>query len=336
MDTININYLEDKFRQLQSSTSDGILNNIRKEGFKTFNKNGIPSARNEEWRFTSVGNLFKKEYNLSADNLKITASDIDAIRLPGSENADELVFVNGRYVPELSVIRSNEKECIIMPLEDAVKSEYENLVNEHLGKSSLFIKDGIHALNTSFIYGGVFIHVNKNRVLEHPVYLYHLSDTRNNHTLAQPRSLVYVDQSAKLQLIESFATIGTMDSFTNGVMEIVVNTNAIVEYYKIQNDTVNASQVTTTHVRQVGKSYAHAVTISLNGGLIRNNMNIVMEAEGNEAHLYGLYLLKGNTLVDNHTLVDNTKPNCFSNEFYKGILDDNASGVFSGKIFVRP
>src|SRR6185312_14529012 len=72
------------------------------------------------------------------------------------------------------------------------------------------------------------------------------------------------------------------------------------------------------------------------GGLIRNNINIVMEAEGNEAHLYGLYLLNGNTHVDNHTLVDNTKPNCFSNEFYKGILDDNSSGVFSGKIFVRP
>ena len=335
MDTINLNYLEDKFRLLQSSTADDILNNIRKEGFKNFNKSGIPSPRNEEWRFTSVGNLFKKEYNLSTDNLKITSSDIAAIRLPGSENANELIFVNGRYVPELSVIRSNEKECIIMPLEDAVKSEYKDLVNEHLGKSSLFIKDGIHALNTSFIYAGVFIHVNKNQVLKHPVYLYHLSDTRNNHTLAQPRSLVYVDESAKLQLTESFTTIGPMDSFTNGVMEIVVNTNAIVEYYKVQNDVANASQVTTTHIRQIGKSYAHAVTISLNGGLIRNNMNIVMEAEGNEAHLYGLYLLKGNTHVDNHTLVDNTKPNCFSNEFYKGILDDNASGVFSGKIFVR-
>ena len=336
MDTINIEYLGDKFNQLQSANADGILSNIREEGFKSFNKKGIPTLRNEEWRFTNVSNLFRKEYNLPKDNFEINTSDIDSIRLPGYAHANELVFVNGSYIPEVSVIRSNEKECIIIPLENAVKNGYKNLVNEHLGKSSLVIKDGIHALNTSFIYGGVFIHVNKNQVLEHPVYLYHLSDTRNSHTLAQPRSLVYVDQSAKLQLIESFATIGSMDSFTNGVTEIVVNTNAIVEYYKIQNDVVNASQVTTTHIRQIGKSYAHGVTISLNGGLIRNNMNIVMEAEGNEAHLYGLYLLKGNTHVDNHTLVDNTKPNCFSNEFYKGILDDSSSGVFSGKIFVRP
>lgn len=336
MDTININYLEDKFNNLQSCNTGGILNDIRKEGFKAFNKNGIPTARNEEWRFTGISNLFKKEYNLSADNLKITASEIDAFRLPDYKNANELVFINGKYTPELSHIRSSEKECVIMSLEDAAKGEYKDLVNEHLGKSSLFVKDGVHALNTSFIYDGVFIYVHKNQVLEHPVYFYHFSDTRNNHILAQPRSLVYVDQSAKAQLIESFITIGSMDSFLNGVMEVVVNTNAIVEYYKVQNDVANASQVNTTHIRQIGKSYVHAVTISLNGGLIRNNMNIVMEAGGNEAHLYGLYLLKGNTHVDNHTLVDNTKPNCFSNEFYKGILDEKSSGVFSGKIFVRP
>ena len=338
MDTININYFGEKYNQLQSSNPDGIISDIRKKGFNTFNKAGLPTLRNEEWKYTGISNLFKKEYHLSEDELKttITNSDINSIRLPGYENANELVFVNGKFMPGLSTIRSSEKAFIVLPLEEAAKGIYKELVNEHLGKSSLFIKDGIHALNTSFIYGGVFIHANKNQVLEHPVYLYHLADTRNNHTLAQPRSLVYVDESAKLQLVESFTTIGSMDSFTNEVMEIVVNTNAIVEYYKIQNDVINASQVGTTHVRQIGKSYVHAVTVSLNGGMIRNNMNLVMEAAGNEAHLYGLYLLKGNTHVDNHTLVDNTKPNCFSNEFYKGILDDNATGVFSGKIFVRP
>ena len=336
MDTINIDYLEEKFNILQSSDAVGVLNNIRKEGFKTFNKSGVPTTRNEEWKFTSINNLFKKQYNLQEENINITGKDIDAIRLPGFENANELVFINGKYVSELSIIRSSETACTIMSLEDAIKSNYKDLVNEHLGKSSLVVKDGIHALNTSFIQEGVFIYVNKNQVLENPVYIYHLSDTRNNHTLAQPRSLIYVDQSAKVQLVETFATIGSMDSFTNEVMEIVVNTNAIVEYYKVQNDTANASQVTTTHIRQIGKSYAHAVTISLNGGIVRNNTNIVMEAEGNEAHLFGLYLLKGNTHVDNHTLVDNTKPNCFSNELYKGILDDSSSGVFSGKIFVRP
>ena len=145
-----------------------------------------------------------------------------------------------------------------------------------------------------------------------------------------------MDKSAKLQIVENYATLGPMDSFTNEVIEIIVDTNAIVEYYKIQSDLITASQVGTTHIRQIGKSYVHTFTVSLNGGMIRNNTDIIMEAAGNEAHMYGLYLLKGRTHVDNHTLVDNTKPNCFSNEFYKGIIDERATGVFSGKIFVRP
>lgn len=338
MDPINIAYFGEKFNQLQSSNPENMISDIRNEGFKTFNKAGLPSFKNEEWKYTKISTLFNKEYQLPEDGIKseITGADVDAIRLPGSENADELVFANGKFAPELSVIRSSEQELVILPLEEAAKGTYKELVAAHLDKSSRFINDGIHALNTSFIYGGVFIYVNKNKVLQHPVYLYHIADARENHMLAQPRSLVFVDKSAKLQIVETYATLGSMDSFTNEVVEIVVDTNAIVEYYKIQNDKVNASQVGTTHIRQIGKSYVHAFSIALNGGMIRNNTDIIMEAAGNEAHMYGLYLLNGLTHVDNHTLVDNTKPNCFSNEFYKGIIDDYATGVFSGKIFVRP
>lgn len=338
METINTNYFEDKFRKLQSADKDKIFNNLREEGFTTFNKTGLPTLRNEEWKYTAIGNLFKKEYHFVEDEkgTTISSSDIDSIRLPGFENANEIVFVNGIFNPAFSSIRSDEKELIVLPLEEAAAGIYGDIIKKHLGKSSNIVKDGIHALNTSFIYGGLFVKVNKNQVLKQPVYMYHLSDARNNHTLSQPRILVYVEGSAKIQLVESYATIGMMDSFTNGVTEIIIDNNAIVEYYKIQNDGVNASQVSTTHIRQIGKCYAHAVTISLNGGTIRNNMNLVMEAEGNEAHLYGLYLLKGSTHVDNHTIVDNTKPNCLSNELYKGILDDQSTGVFSGKIYVRP
>jgi len=337
MNAINIDYLGEKFNQLQSSNPENIISNIRKEGFNTFNKAGLPGFKNEEWKYTKISTLFNKEYHLSSErNSEIKLADVDAVRLPGFKNADELVFANGKFVPELSTIRSLENQLIVLPLEEAAKGIYKELVEAHLDKSSRFINDGIHALNTSFIYGGVFIYVNKNQVLDRPVYLYHISDARENHTLSQPRSLVFVDKSAKLQLVESYTTIGSMDSFTNEVIEIVVDTNAIVEYYKIQNDVITASQVGTTHIRQIGKSYVHAFTVSLNGGMIRNNTDIIMEAAGNEAHMYGLYLLKGRTHVDNHTLVDNTQPNCFSNEFYKGVIDDYATGVFSGKIFVRP
>lgn len=338
MEKINLEYLGEKFNKLQTIDPDNLLIDVRREGFKNFNKKGLPTFKNEEWKYTSVSDLFKKEYHLTEDevNTGISKSHVDEIRLPGFENANELVFANGKFVPELSTIRSSKEQLVILPLEEAANGIYRDLVKEHLGKSTLFINDAIHALNTSFIYGGVFIYAVKGQIIGNPVYLYHVSDATENHILAQPRSLIFADRSSKLQLVETYKTIGSMDSFTNEVVEVVVNGNAILEYYKFQNDGANGSHVGTTHIRQIGKSYAHTLVISLDGGMIRNNTNIIMEAAGNEAHMYGLYLLKGNSHVDNHTLVDNRMPNCFSNELYKGVMDERSTGVFSGKIFVRP
>ena len=335
---VDVSYFKDRFEQLQNASTDSEIGNIRIKGFDTFNKTGLPALRNEEWKYTGISSLFDKVYHFAGDDgkLAITQSDVEAIRLPGHQQANELVFVNGRFMSAFSTIRSSDDQLIVLPLEQAAKGIYKKLVKEHLGQSSSYIKDGIHALNTSFIYGGVFIHVAKGMELEHPVYLYHLSDVREHHKLSQPRSLVYVDEGSKLQLVETYKTIGTSDGLTNEVMEMVVNGNALVEYYKIQNDAANASQVSTTHIRQTGRSFVHAVTITLSGGIIRNNMNLVLEAAGNEAHLYGLYMIKGRTHADNHTLVDNREPNCLSNQLYKGIVDDNATGVFNGKIMVQP
>ncbi len=338
MEKINLEYLGEKFNQLQRIDPDNLLTDVRREGFKNFNKKGLPTFKNEEWKYTSVSDLFKKEYHLTEDEVKtgISKSHVDEIRLPGFENANEVVFANGKFVPELSTIRSSKEQLVILPLEEAANGIYKDLVKEHLGKSTLFINDAIHALNTSFIYGGVFIYAVKGQIIGNPVYLYHISDATENHILSQPRSLIFADRSSKLQLVETYKTIGSMDSFTNEVVEVVVKDNAILEYYKIQNDGPNGSHVGTTHIRQIGKSYAHTLVISLDGGMIRNNTNIIMEVAGNEAHMYGLYLLQGNSHVDNHTLVDNRMPNCFSNELYKGVMDERSTGVFSGKIFVRP
>lgn len=335
---INVSYFKERFEQIQNTNTNDEIAAIRLKAFNTFSKDGLPTLRHEEWKHTGISSLFQKEYQQSIDDIKpdIFMSDIDDIRLPGHIQANEIVFVNGLFMPELSTIRSKGFQLTVMSLEEAGSGKFKEIVKEHLGHSSGYMKDGIHALNTSFIYDGVFIYLPKGQELEYPVYLYNVSDARHYHTLSQPRSLIYVEEGGKLQVVETYMTIGLLDSFSNQVMEIVVNSNAHVEYYKIQNDSFSASQVSTTHIRQTGRSYVHTVTITLNGNIIRNNMNMVLDAEGNEAHLYGLYLLKGRTHVDNHTLVDNRQPNCFSNELYKGIIDEQATGVFNGKILVQP
>lgn len=322
------------FDQLQSAANQRPLAAYRKEAFDVLNKVGIPGARHEEWKYTRIGALFNKEFQLDAVSAALTPADLDAYRLPGYAEANELVFVNGQYDAALSSIRS--ADLTVLPLEGAAQhTNYKEIVSAHFGHSAQYLKDGINALSTALVSGAVFVHIKKGMLIEHPVYIYNIADARSVNILAQPRSLIFVGENAQVQIAETFITLGTQESFTNQVMELVAEKDSITEYYKIQNDSSHANQVSTTHIRQTGKSYTHTVTISLNGGIVRNNLNMVLEAEHCEAHLYGLYFQEGKTLVDNHTIVDNVKPHCYSNELYKGILKDNATGVFNGKIYVR-
>ncbi|MGN6396722.1 MAG: Fe-S cluster assembly protein SufD [Mucilaginibacter sp.] len=335
---MDINYINDSFERLKATDPHDPVARVRLKGFRDFNQAGLPSRRHEEWKYTGISDLFANPAYLAGDMpaVQVAPAVVDAVRLPAHLQANELVFVNGRFSQASSTIRSPKSQLTVLPLEEAAKAPFKELVAEHLGKSSTSVSDGVHALNTSFIQGGLFILVPEGQVLNEPVYIYHISDAGQHPVLAQPRSLIIIEPNATVQLAETYHTFGASDSFTNQVMEIVIHKSAKLEYYKIQQDLVTASQVNTTHIRQLGKSYVHAVTVTLNGNIVRNNMQVVMESPENEAHLFGLYLLKGHSFADNHTLVDNLARDCFSNELYKGILDDQTTAVFNGKIMVRP
>jgi len=331
MNTLEI--IQQRYQQLQSNNGSSALTPIEQNAFNAFNQMGIPTVKHEEWKYTRISSVFNKEYSYPENIPSFSKNDLNAVRLPGHENSNELVFVNGLYSKELSTIRS--AGLTVLSLEEATKNEYREIVLQHLGHSGKYINDGLNALNTAFAAEGVFIHIKKGKIIEHPVYIYNITDARTTKILSQPRTLVYIAENAQLIFAETYSTLGVSESFTNQVTEMVVEKDANVEYYKIQNDAPHSNQVNTTHIRQVGKSLVNTVTVSLNGGIVRNNLNIAMEAEYSESHFYGLYFLKGNTHVDNHTVVDNVKPNCLSNELYKGVIDDEATAVFNGKIFVQ-
>ena len=330
-----IAYFKERFDQFQPSDDQNGLDILREHAFRDFSAMGIPGTKHEEWKYTRIAGLFNREFHLPADTLSgsINAEDLKGIRLPGHEIANELVFVNGFYSNTLSSIRSTGLNVIA--LEEAAGNGFKEVVSQWLGDSSKYLKDGINALNTAFVHGAVFINVEKGAHISQPVYIYHITDTRAVNILSQPRSLMHINENAQVQIVENYISLGANESFTNEVMEIIVEQDARLEYYKIQNDGVKTNQVSTTHIRQVGKSFTHMVTVSLNGGMIRNNLNVILDAKYCESHLFGLYIQSGHSHVDNHTLVDNVKPNCLSNELYKGILSDHATGVFNGKIFVR-
>ena len=256
----NLEYIKEQFDQLQAKDSNSGLQAIRKKAFDSFTRLGIP-VKHEEWKYTRISSLFNKEYKLNKQPTSIISwKDLEDVRLPGHEQASELVLVNGIFSFPLSTIRSNQ--LLVMPLEEAAKNEHKEIIAKHLGHSSKYQKDGINALNTAFVKNGVFIHIKKGQIVEQPVYIYNITDSRSGNILSQPRSFVHVAENAQVQIVETYSTLGVDESFTNQVMEIIVEKDARVEYYKIQNDLVHTNQVSTTHIRQIAKSYTHTVTIN--------------------------------------------------------------------------
>lgn len=330
-----IENIRERLADVEQTASENGLAAVRKNAVTAFRRWGLPGLKHEEWKYTRISTLFNTSFEI-ADSTglnAINAADLGQVRLPGFDNANELVFIDGIFSSQYSTIRSSE--LVVSSLQEAAGNEYRDVVSKYFGDSGNYLKDGINALNTALEAGGVFVHVKKGETVSHPLYIYNLVDARGGNVLAQPRSLIYVDENAQVEIAENYITLGSGESLTNQVMEIIVEKGANLAYYKIQNDASHANLVSTTHIRQTGKSFVHTVVISLNGGIVRNNLNLVMDAERCEAHLYGLYLQNGHSHIDNHTIVDNVKPNCFSNELYKGILDENSAGVFNGKIFVR-
>ena len=151
-----------------------------------------------------------------------------------------------------------------------------------------------------------------------------------------PRNLILVGENAQGTIIESFHSEGSHASLTNAVTEIVVEQSSNVAYYKLQNELETASHIGTTEVTIKEKAVFNAYAFTLNGDIVRNNLHFKLDGEHIEAHMYGLYMIDGKTHVDNHTVADHMKPNSFSNELYKGIMDDSSNGVFNGIVFVRP
>ncbi len=249
--------------------------------------------------------------------------------------ANTVVFINGIFSREHSRIISPASDLSILTMEEALAQKAE-VVIQHLSKHIDLKLDSLASWNTAAWKSGLFVHVPENKNIEAPIVAYHLHDTTDGQVVTLSRNLFVVGKNSTVTILEKFDSVGDANHFSNMVTEAVVGDNAELNLYSIQNDSGKRYQYGLTQVYQHPSSRVNTFTFSLNGKLIRNNLHLSLDGEGIESHMYGLYLLNGDTLADNHTVVDHKKPNSFSNELYKGIMDGNSKGVFNGKIYVRP
>lgn len=313
------------------------LRRIRQAAMEQLAKKGLPGVKDEEYKYAQFARILSSNAFQPASGVTNPENALEsyAPQMWIAEDADFLLLINGRFMPHLSRIPADNHGLHIESLE-AAWNNYPAQVERHFGQIADYMADPYSAWNTALWSGGLFIQLLDGAQLERPLVIYNLADSSTGDLMITPRNLVLAGKHTQGNIIEISEQTGESSVFINSVTEIAADEGARINYFKYQNRNKNAYEVDLTRISQNGGGLFNAYTFSFSGAMVRNNMQIAMEQENCESHLYGLYLLRGKTLVDNHTVVDHRKPHCYSNELYKGVMDEYSTGVFNGKIFVRP
>jgi Fe-S cluster assembly protein SufD len=295
---------------------------------------GFPTTRDEDFRFTNLAPITTKAY--PAADVPPGRASLEALRAEASVpglGAHELVFVNGRFAPELSTADGLPAGVSLTNLASTLGAD-PALVEPLWGRTIKFDMKGFTALNTALAADGAVLVIGPDVVLERPIHFVFLSSAPAPFG-AHIRNLVKIGRHAQVRIIESYLGEAGQEYFTNAITEVEGGEGSNVEYCRVQRESAAAYHVSGTHLH-LGRSAVFASeSLSLGGAIVRNDVNAVLDAEGISCTVNGLYLVDGDRLVDNHTTIDHAKPHCESHELYKGILDGRARGVFNGKIFVR-
>ncbi len=306
---------------------------LRQKAIELLEETGLPSAKSEEYKFTPITKILEKKINWTSTTPASSLSSINSFLIKDLA-AYLVVLVNGKYSKELSKIGDLQNNLIITSFSEANASA-KATIKSHL-ETVVKSEDSFALINNAFWQEGIFIQVLQNIIVEKPILVLHINDANQEQVISHTRLLVLLEKESQVSIIEKSESIGEQPCLHTFTEEIIVKESATFEYCKIQNDHGQIHQVSNTTILQATSSKVNTFTLTLDGKLIRNNLTIIIDGEQCESHFNGLYLLNGNTIADNHTVVDHQKPNSFSNELYKGIMDDNAKGVFNGKIYVRP
>lgn len=323
--------------ELQKSHLKGIplwLESTKSEAIKTFSTLGFPTPLDEDWRFTNLAPISRNTFQFAKNGISEVSSDLAEKYFVPSLDCHKLIFVNGRFVSSLSDIKNESDGVIIKSLKDALATEGE-IVAKHLTKYADFSKDAFISLNTAYFEDGAFVYVPKSKVVEHPIYVLNISVNENAQTIVNPRNLVVVEDNAEVKVIEHYVSTEENVYFSNAVTEFVLGENANAEHYMLEFESKKAFNISTLRIQQQRSSNIKSHSILLGGAIVRNNVHPVLNGEGSNSDIFGLYLPKDRQHIDNFMRVEHASPHCDSRQFYNGILNDKARGVFHGRIVVH-
>jgi Fe-S cluster assembly protein SufD len=298
-----------------------VQTDVREQAALRFKQLGWPTTQIEEWKYTNLASIARTEWR--ADGAARPDDHLGA-SMRGRALA-ELVFINGHLLEVAGDVPGME----IMPISKAASHP---LFERHYARYADYQRHPLTALNTAHAQDGAFVVVAEGAAVTGFIHLLFIGS--GDGIWSHPRNLIVVGRGSQIAVVETF--VGSGKYFTNAVTEIVAGDGSHVDHYKIERESLEGFHIGTVQIHQERSSNVTARSISLGGGLVRNEVNVALAGEGASLTLDGLFVLADGQHVDNHTIIDHVMPHCDSLELYKGILDDHSRGIFDGTIIVRP
>jgi Fe-S cluster assembly protein SufD len=324
------------FEERIDVTSD--LHDVRTSAIKNFENKGFPTKKEESWKYTSLNSILKNDFSVFPKNENtIEFADIKKYFIHEIDTY-KVVFIDGVFSSFLSATTHEGLDICLMS-SALNKPKYKMVIDNYFNK--IANKDeSLTSLNTAFANEGAYINIPKSKVVDKPIEIMYFSTGSEAALLVQPRNLIIVGENSHVQIIERHQSLNESriesgPGLTNSVTEIFAQKRAIVDYYKIQNDNLEANLIDNTYVSQQKETDVSVNTFSFGGNLTRNNLNFYHFGERIVSNLNGITIIGDKQHVDHYTLVQHSTPNCESHQDYKGIYSDRSTGVFNGKIFVE-
>jgi Fe-S cluster assembly protein SufD len=333
------NSYDTAFRALLAKTGSAEpswLRRMREDSFAHFERVGFPSVKEEEWKYTNVAAIAKLQFASASANGQLEGNELTVARVYDETSQSRLVFVNGILHRTLSSMESLPASVSVIDIAAALAGgQNEISVLESLERVARS-ESGFTALNTALFTSGAFVFIPAGVSVAAPIHLQFISDSSNGTVAASfPRVLVVAEENSSATIVESYASPGESVYLTNVIVDVRLGAGAHLQHFKVQRESTSAFHVATTNAELGANASYDATAINLGAALSRHTIDVMMDHEGAECWIDGLYMVDGNQHTDTHSMIDHRQPHCTSHQLYKGILDGKSRAVFNGKVFVR-
>ncbi|MGA8441891.1 MAG: Fe-S cluster assembly protein SufD [Candidatus Sulfotelmatobacter sp.] len=328
-------YLESfsEFEKLAACHALPWLRKLRQDAFARFCEVWFPTTHDEDWRFTNVSAIAQTAFRLTRNRrVRLSKQELEPYWVAGV--ACQLVFVNGHFARELSLLGKLPNGVKVSSLAGEISSN-PGAIEPHLGGYLDVRRDAFCALNTAFVEDGAFVHIPRGTLVEEPICLLFVSTADDAPSMSHPRNLIVAEEDSQATFVEDYVSLGGGAVFCNTVTELVAGDHTVLSHCMIEREHKQAFNISTLRIQQGRSANVVSHSVLLGGALVRNNVHPVLAGEGGECLINGLFIGNGHQHLDNYMLVEHASPRCASRQFYNGILDGHAHGVFHGRIIVH-